>query len=57
MRDALARRARLVPLLYTALHAFEASGVSALHPVYYGARGPPPRGGGGGGGAPLARPL
>ena len=33
MRDAFARRARLVPALYTANHAFETSSVAALHPL------------------------
>ncbi len=37
MRAAFARRARLVPLIYTSLHDFEATGVSPLHPVYYDA--------------------
>ena len=37
MRAAFARRARLVPLIYTSLHEFEATGVSPLHPVYYDA--------------------
>ena len=37
MRAAFARRARLVPMIYTALHGFSQTGVSALHPVYYDA--------------------
>lgn len=35
MRDAFARRARLVPALYTANHDFESSSVAALRPLYY----------------------
>ena len=35
MRNAFARRARLVPSIYTALQRFEETGVSALHPIYY----------------------
>jgi hypothetical protein len=36
MRAAFARRARLVPALFTANHALETTAVAALRPVYYG---------------------
>ena len=35
MRDAFARRARLVPALFTANHDFESTAVAALRPLYY----------------------
>eukprot|EP01047_Picozoa_sp_COSAG01_P090336 COSAG01_NODE_22210_length_866_cov_5.882660_1_plen_113_part_00 len=35
LRAAFARRARLVPALFTANHDFEQSAVAALRPIYY----------------------
>ena len=35
MRDAFARRGRLVPALFTANHDFENNAVAALRPIYY----------------------